>query len=371
MLEKLRIKLASINWGEESQSKILVVDDEKQITELLKSLLEDEGYAVEVAYNGREAQELVKKEHPDLIISDVTMPEVDGFDLCRSIKENEDTRLIPVMLVTALTGTRDKIKGIDAGADDFIGKPFNALELTTRVRSLIRVKNLNSQLENIDQIIIAFSAAVDARDPYTRGHSERVGMYGIKFAEALGLDENYQQMLFKGAILHDIGKIGIRDSVLLKKGKLTRDEYEIIKKHPAIGMKICTPLRTSQSLLNIVAYHHERMDGTGYPYGLIAEEIPIEGRIIGITDVFDALTSARPYRRALTRLEACEVLEEEGENHFDIDLLAVFLKAAIKDRFNSILEEAQKEQTLLDSQESTDEELVQEVNSIDQNIVGK
>ncbi len=367
--DQLKKKLSNLKWGDEPAAKILVADDEEAITEVLKLLLEDEGYQVLVAYNGKNALEFVKEQSPDLIISDVNMPGLGGFELCQAVKQNEATRLIPFILLTATVNSDNMIRGIEAGADDFISKPFNALELTPRVRSLLRVKTLNSRLENFDQIILAFTRAVEARDPYTRGHSERVGKYAVTFAERLGLNERYGQLLFKGAILHDIGKIGISDSILLKKEKLTYEEFEEIKKHPEIGMKICAPLKSSRPLMNIVLYHHERMDGTGYPYGLMAEEIPIEARIIGIADVFDAMTSARPYRPALRQRDACEIMRQFAETHFDQDLLPVFLELAQHGDLNPILEETGREPLALDTRREIPEEIIKHLDFFDGNLI--
>lgn len=367
--KRIKKKISNFQWWDDQHRKILVVDDEVNTTDILKALLEEQDYDVQVAYDGKQGWDMVKSFKPDLILSDVSMPQMNGFDLCQKVKDAEDTRLIPIILITGLSGTKDKIKGIDAGADDFINKPFNSQELSVRVRSLLKMKGLTSRLENIDQIILAFSRAVEARDPYTRGHSERVGKYAMRFAEGLGLSKRNQQLLFKGAILHDIGKIGIADGVLLKKGKLTDGEYAEIKKHPEIGTTICAPLKSSRSLLNIVAYHHERMDGTGYPYGLMAEEIPIEARIIAITDTFDALTSARPYRQALSLKETCEILNDGKEHHFDEDLLPIFVKIVNDGRLEDILEDANTERAPLETSKEIPKELIQELDFFDRNFI--
>ncbi|MCB0832281.1 MAG: response regulator [Bacteroidetes bacterium] len=368
--DRLKRKLASIKVDTEEQGKILIVDDEVSIIDLLQTLLEDEGYQVLTAFNGKAALEIIRSQAPDLVISDVNMPLLDGLELCRLIKNDEQTRFIPVILITGRATSTDTIRGIEAGADEFIAKPFNALEMAPRVKSLLKVKKLNSRLENIDQIILAFSMAVEARDPYTRGHSERVGKYGMRLAAALGLDTAFQNMLFKGAILHDIGKIGIRDSILLKKDKLSFEEFQEIKKHPEIGIKICAPLKSSRSLLNIVLYHHERMDGGGYPYGLIAEEIPMEARMIGITDTFDALTSARPYRGALSTVDACNLMAEEIDTHFDEDLLPVFLDLARSGKLDPILHEAGHEAANSDIHTEISLDLIKGLDFFDGNLIG-
>lgn len=354
-LETIERKLSTIQWGERDVARILIVDDEVRLRDELKILLQHSGYDVEIAVNGKEALRQIHTNPPDLVITDITIRYVSGFQLCRMIKESPETKHIPVILVTGLQRPEDKIKGIEAGANDFVGKPFDQMELRTRVDSVLRLKRLHAQLESIDEIIMAFARTIDARDPYTRGHSERVGKYGIKFGAALGMDRRHQELLFKGAILHDIGKIGVRDSVLLKRGKLTDDEYAEIKKHPAIGLNICAPLKSSRSMLNIVAYHHERMDGKGYPFGLMGEEIPVEARIIAVCDCFDALTSARPYRDALSIEESVDILEDGIGSHFDEDLLPVFLRIARMGEVKEIVDDARTITAASDQNEATTE----------------
>lgn len=337
--EQIKKKLAALQWAETISKNILLVDDEIRIAQEVKVLLEMEGYTVTIVPNGKRAMEEISENPPDLILSDIAIRHINGFDLCRYVKQDPATKHIPVILITGLTRPDDKIKGIQVGANDFIGKPFDPTELKVRVASAIEMKTLQATLVNVDEVIFAFARAVEARDPYTRGHSERVGRYAMKFAGALGLDPAYQTILMNGAILHDIGKIGVRDSVLLKDGKLTDDEFEEIKKHPAIGLQICAPLKSSRPLLNIIAYHHEKMDGSGYPYGLIGNTIPFESRITGIADVYDALTSDRPYRKALRTVEACHILEAGIESHFDEDILPVFIEIALRGELANIATE--------------------------------
>ncbi len=349
-LNNLKKKLDSIRWWEPRAERILIVDNEVRMAQEMVKLLEHEGYSVEVVPDGRQAIDSIEARPPDLILSDITIRYINGFHLCRMMKGDPATSHIPVVLITGLTRPEDRIKGIQAGANDIIAKPFDPLELKTRIRSALNLKSLNAQLENIDEIVLAFSRAVEARDPYTRGHSERVGKFGIKFAAALDLDQSYQQILYKGAILHDIGKIGVSDTILLKQGRLTSDEYREIQAHPDIGVKICAPLKSSQSLLNIVAYHHERMDGKGYPYRLLGHEIPLEARIIAICDTFDALTSTRPYRNALVTDNACQILEKEMITHFDEDLLPVFLEIARLGELQEVIDDERKLRPVTDAE---------------------
>jgi putative two-component system response regulator len=368
-LDSIQKKVSQVRSQKKGAERILIVDDEVRITQEVKGLLESEGYEVQLCLNGRDALASVKENPPDLVMTDLTIRYVNGFELCRQIKEDPATKTIPVIMITGLTRPNDKIRGIEAGVTDFIAKPFDPLELKTRIRSALQMKNLYAQLENIDEIIVAFSRAVEARDAYTRGHSERVGKYAIKLAAALGFDTDYQMMLFKGAILHDIGKIGVRDSVLLKKGKLDKEEYEEIKTHPAIGLKICSHLKSSQHLLNIIAYHHERMDGHGYPYRLFGEEIPIEARIAAIADTFDALTSARPYRDALTTIAACHIIEEGMGSHFDEDFAPVFIEAALRGELREVVEDAQMSLSSFTKKQVIPHDLIQGLDFLDTDLL--
>jgi putative two-component system response regulator len=340
--EQIKKKLAAVQWGVDTSAKsILLVDDEIRMAQDVKVLLEKEGYTVTIVPNGKRAMEEIKENPPDLVLAEIVIRHVNGFDLCRYIKTDPITKDIPVILITGLQRPDDKIKGIHVGANDFIGKPFDPMELKVRVASALEMKMLQATLVNVDEVIFAFSRAVEARDPYTRGHSERVGRYAMRLAAALGLDAAYQAVLMNGAILHDIGKIGVRDSVLLKGDRLTQDEFEEIKKHPAIGLQICAPLKSSRPLLNIIAYHHEKMDGSGYPYGLIGNTIPFEARIAAIADTFDALTSDRPYRKALRTVEACHILESGIETHYDEDILPIFIDIALRGELANIPNEVQ------------------------------
>ncbi len=341
-IKNLKNKLDQIRWWEPKSERILIVDNEIKMAQEVQRFLQADGFEVDIVTDGKQALENIEHRHPDLILSEISIRYMNGFHLCRLMKGDPATKHIPVILITGLQRPEDKIKGIEAGASDFVGKPFDELELKTRVKSTLKLKALHAQLENIDEIILAFSRAVEARDPYTRGHSERVGKFGIKFAAALGLDQVYQQILYKGAILHDIGKIGVRDAVLLKQGRLTPEEYKEIQKHPDIGVKICAGLKSSLPLMNIIAYHHERMDGMGYPYKLMGHEIPMEARIIAITDTFDALTSTRPYRNALSTEEACLILDKEMGTHFDEDLLPVFLEVARLGELQEVIDDVRK-----------------------------
>jgi len=285
------------------QSKILIVDDAveniKLVTEILNRPRNE--YHIEAAGDGYEALEKVKKFNPDLIMLDVVMPGIDGFEVCRILKEDEKTRLIPIVMITALDSQQDRLRGLESGVDDFISKPFNVYELLARVKNLLKLRSYINELEHAEQVIFSLARAVEAKDNYTEGHCERLSILAQFLGSELQLAAEDLIVLKRGGILHDIGKIAIDDSILLKPGPLTAEEFEIIKTHPEVGENICRPLRTLKPVLPIIRYHQERCNGSGYPEGLGKNEIPIHARIIGIVDCYDALTTDRTYRKALPR----------------------------------------------------------------------
>jgi putative two-component system response regulator len=305
--------LARLGDAAGSPGRVLIVDDIAGNVRLATSILEREGYIVTYADGGREALDAVVRDRPDLILLDVMMPGLDGYEVCRQLKTGASTRLIPVVLVTALRSTEDRIRGIDAGADDFITKPFNAHELRARVRSLIRIKRHTDDLDSADSVIVSLALTIEARDQSTDGHCQRLAAYAVSVGRALGLDEDDIAALWRGGFLHDLGKVGIPDAVLLKPARLTADEYEVMKTHTIIGDRLCGQLRSLNRVRPIVRGHHERLDGSGYPDGLIGDAIPLLAQIIGIVDVFDALTTRRPYKEALSAERAYEELVRESE----------------------------------------------------------
>ncbi|MFH1624600.1 MAG: response regulator, partial [Pseudomonadota bacterium] len=236
----------------DQESKILVVDDNPQNVVMLTKYLNIEGYDVVPAYNGEEALKKVKSDEPDLILLDIMMPGVNGYEVCKTLKEDDETKFIPVVMITALKELEDKIKAIEVGADDFLSKPFNRVELLTRVKSLLKVKHFHDDLDTSQNVIFTLALAVEAKDPYTRGHSERVARYASYVALDMNLPKSYQRILRYAGILHDIGKIAIPDSILRKQGKLSEDEYAQIKVHPVVGETICNPLKTARTLLPVI-----------------------------------------------------------------------------------------------------------------------
>jgi putative two-component system response regulator len=292
-------------------SRVLVVDDSPANVSLLLQLLTRDGYQVATAADGVEAMISVQEGVPDIVLSDVVMPRRDGIELCRTLKADPATRLIPVVLLTSLHGRDDRLRGIEAGADDFLVKPFDPQELRARVRSLLRLKRYTDDLDSAEAVILSLARTVEARDPHTVGHCQRLSALASRLGQRLGLSAVDVASLERGGVLHDIGKIGIPDAILLKPGRLTSDEFEIMKTHTVIGDRLCSDLRILQSVRPIVRHHHERLDGSGYPDGLRGSAVPFLAQMIGVVDVFDALTSARPYKPALTPDQALDEMEGE------------------------------------------------------------
>ncbi len=307
--------------------KILIVDDSVENVEILERILADSDYRIHKAYDGLQAIEKVNQMIPDLILLDVVMPGLSGFEVAVQIKENPVTRLIPIIMITALDGREERLKGLDSGVDDFVTKPVNIFELRARVRNLLRLREYVNELEHAEQVIFSLARAVEAKDEYTEGHCERLSYLADRLGRHLDLSENDLLILRRGGILHDIGKIAIDDAILSKPGKLTDEEFEKIKKHPEIGERICAPLKTLQPVLPTIRSHQERYDGSGYPDGLKGEEISIHARIIGIVDCYDALTTKRPYRPALEKSVAMEIMQAETERGlWDPLLINEFIK---------------------------------------------
>lgn len=321
------------------QSKILVVDDAveniKLVTEILNRPKNE--YHIEAAGNGYEALEKVKKFDPDLIMLDVVMPGIDGFEVCRILKEDQKTRLIPIVMITALDSQQDRLRGLESGVDDFISKPFNVYELLARVKNLLKLRSYISELEHAEQVIFSLARAVEAKDNYTEGHCERLSILAQHLGSELQLADEDLIVLKRGGILHDIGKIAIDDSILLKPGPLTAEEFEIIKTHPEIGENICRPLKTLKPVLPIIRYHQERFNGSGYPEGIAKHEIPIHARIIGLVDCYDALTTDRTYRKALPSEFAIRIMNKETEaGLWDPDFFKLLKEILASDKYKTI-----------------------------------
>ena len=302
--------------------RILVVDDQPSIAGLMSQLLTLRGYDVITAASADEAEAEIRRQTPDLILSDVMMPGKSGYELCRSLKDNAATRLIPFVLITGLSDSSDKVRGIEAGADDFLNKPVLAEELIARVKSLLRLKEFTDELETVDSVLCTLGLIVEGRDPYTEGHCERLAARAADLGRHLGLDDDSILALKRGGYLHDLGKIAVPDEILKKGADLTPAEWEIMKLHPITGENICKPLRSLRLVLPIIRNHHEHSDGSGYPDGLAGQEIPVLPRILQVVDVYDALRTARCYKPALPHDQAAQTVREEARRGlWDIELV--------------------------------------------------
>jgi putative two-component system response regulator len=305
---------------------ILVVDDVRSNLELMEAVFMKEGFRVYTALGADAAIDLFVSHSVDLAVLDVMMPGIDGFELCARLKDMSGRRFFPVILLTALTDRQSKIKGIASGADDFISKPFDNSELMMKIKSLLKLKRLNEELDHSENIILTLAVAMEARDPYTKGHSTRVSKLSVDFVSFLGLPETDLKEMKKAGILHDIGKICLSESLLRKPGPLTREEVEMIKTHAVLGEELCRPLVSMRKILPSIRHHHERWDGRGFPDGLGGEEIPLMARILAIVDSFDAMVSVRPYRDRRSVAVTLETMKsEQYDGQWDSELLRYFL----------------------------------------------
>jgi len=291
----------------------------------MSQLLSIRGYDVITANSADVAEAEVRRQPPDLILSDVMMPGKSGYELCRSLKENAATRLIPFVLITGLSESNDKVRGIEAGADDFLNKPVLAEELVARVKSLLRLKEFTDELETADSVLCTLGRIVEGRDPYTEGHCERLSARASDLGRHLGMDEDSLIALKRGGFLHDLGKIAVPDEILKKGADLTPEEWAIMKQHPITGETICKPMRSLRAVLPIIRHHHEHSDGSGYPDGLMAPNIPVLPRILQVVDVYDALRTARSYKPAHTHEEAAQIMRDEARRGlWDAELVAEY-----------------------------------------------
>lgn len=313
-----------------SRGRVLVADDADAVRSLFHRLLVADGHDVILAADGPAALEAVSAHQPDVVLLDITMPGLTGLEVCQRLKADPATRLTPVVLITGKAALADRISGLDAGADEFLSKPVHPLELRARVRSLARMKQLVNALDSAESAFISLALTLEARDPYTKGHCERIARFGVALGRAMGLPQEDIEALHKGGYLHDIGKVGVPDAVLLKPARLTAEEFDLMKRHPEIGDALCAPLQSLRRVRPIVRSHHERLDGSGYPDGLQGENIPLLAQIVGVVDVFDALTSTRPYRRSLTVEETLAHLREEARaGKFDPTLVDAFAETRL------------------------------------------
>jgi len=305
-----------------SQGTILVADDNEGIREPLVELLRMHGYSVIAVGDGEQAFMEICSQPVDVALLDVMMPGRTGFSVCRAIKARPETCLVPVVLVTGLGSAEDRIQGIEAGADDFLNKPVKREELLARVRSLVRLKRITDELENAETVLCSLARSIEAKDPYTEGHCDRLSRYTVSLGEKIGLSEEQRIALRRGGIVHDVGKVAVPDYVLLKPGPLDAAERKIMEEHPIVGERICAPLKSFRNVLPIIRSHHEKQDGTGYPDHLKAKEIPLTARILQTVDIYDSLTTDRPYRKALSQEKALEIMwKETRQGWWDVELV--------------------------------------------------
>jgi len=310
---------------------ILVADDSEDNRELLAHLLVSQGYRVVCVEDGAQALEAATSQLIDLALLDVVMPHRDGFAVCQALKARPETRLIPVVLLTGLTSSEDRIQGIESGADDFLCRPVRKEELLTRVRSLVRLKKFTDVLEDAETVVCTLARTIEAKDPNTEGHCDRLAHYSVALAERLGLPEEQRVALRRAGIVHDIGKVLVPEHILFKPGPLDAEERRIMEAHPVVGERICAPLRTFRDVLPIIRHHHEHLDGSGYPDGLRGDHIPLTARVLQTVDVYDALTTDRPYRKALSPQRAFEILRGEVERGWWEGRLVDELEGLLKD----------------------------------------
>ena len=298
----------------DSKGTVLAVDDDPGALEALAEALSTLRFRVWGATDGGSALALAQRHQPDVILLDVMMPGMDGYELCAQLKQDPETRLIPVVFLTG-HGTREaRLHGLEAGATDFLSKPCDLVELEVRVRNLVEFRRLTLELDSAEQMVFSIARTVEARDPDTSDHCERLAQLGVRLGRRLGLGEDDLTALRRGGYLHDLGKVGIPDSVLLKPGPLDAGEWDTMKRHVEIGVEICSPLRSLRPVLPLIRHHHERFDGSGYPDGLAGGDIPLLARVFQVVDVYDALTNDRCYRKALDRETALSVMVDET-NH--------------------------------------------------------
>jgi putative two-component system response regulator len=290
---------------------ILVADDQASNRELLEELLTAEGFKVVSVANGAAALEQLSITPIDLVLLDVMMPQLTGFQACEKIKSNPDTYLTPVILITALSDKQDRIEGIKSGADDFLTRPVDRTELLARVRSLLKLKLRTDELERAESVLFTLARSIEGKDPYTHGHCERLAEYSARLGEQLNLPQEQLVALRRAGIVHDVGKVAIPDAILLKPGRLSPEEWTIIREHSVIGERICAPLKSFRHVLPIIRHHHEKLDGSGYPDGQRGDAIPVTARVLQIVDVYDALTTDRPYKKAFSITDALQTMKQE------------------------------------------------------------
>jgi putative two-component system response regulator len=304
---------------------VLVVDDGAANRELIEACLAGVDCEVRMAEDGPSALRAIENAPPDLVLLDVQMPGLNGYRVCQRIKDDPKLRLLPVVMITALNDIDDRVKALESGADDFMSKPVERVELVARVRSALRLKLVYDRLDSAEQVIFALAAAVEAKDSYTERHTHRVAESARHMGLRLGLAEVELDGLYRGGMIHDIGKIGVDDAILRKPGPLDADELAKMRAHPVIGTNIVRPLRSGSDVLPSIRHHHEWFDGSGYPDGLREHEIPLHARIVAVCDAYDALVHDRPYRTSRPVEAAIQILIAGKGRQWDPELVTLFV----------------------------------------------
>jgi putative two-component system response regulator len=305
---------------------ILILDDNEINRRLIRAMLKTTTYQIVECHKAAEALEILLSGKVDLVILDLMLPEMGGPEFCRRLKADRRTRFIPVLMMTSVQGFENEVMGITSGADEFLTKPLHPAVLRARIRSMLRNKALIDSLEEAESILFALAQAVEQRDQYTGLHCQRLATYSVALGEALGLSRSELRALYRGGYLHDIGKIGVPDAILYKRGALTEEEWVVMRCHTTKGEEICRAMKSLAPVLPIIRSHHERWDGSGYPDGRSGEETPLLARVLQVADIYDALTTARSYKLALAHEEAAAVMMQEVERGWrDPELVSLFL----------------------------------------------
>jgi putative two-component system response regulator len=319
---------------------ILVVDDEPAARDTVEAILDGQGYSLLMASNGMQALEIMRNVQPDIVLLDVMMPDMSGFEVCRRVRADSDLAEIPIIILTALDDRKSLLTGLEAGADDFLSKPVDRYELLARLSGIMRlnryrkIQNDRKRLEEAHKQLLdayettieGWSRAMDMRDQETEGHTQRVTAFTVRMAEVYGLSPADIVHLRRGALLHDIGKLGVPDAILHKPGTLTDEEWVSMRKHPRMAFEMLDSIEYLRPAIEIPYCHHEKWDGTGYPRGLKGEEIPVSARMFAVVDVWDAVTNDRAYRAAWDKERAMQYIKEQAGRHFDPKMVELFRK---------------------------------------------
>ena len=310
---------------------VLVVEDEPTQRTLLTRVLEREGYAVIGVPDGELGLSAIVQHSPDLVLLDLNLPHMDGFEICRRLRADPLTATLPVIVITAHTAQDDMVAALDAGADDFLAKPVQQAELLARMRSAMRLRQAMTSLERATQIVAALANAVEAKDLGLVHHCRWLAHHAARVGVQVGLRGEELEAVAYGALLHDVGKIGVPEHLLRKEGPLSDDEWGLMRRHPEIGERICRPLLSSRAFVPIIRHHHERFNGRGYPDGLRGQRIPLGARIVAIADAYEAMVHGRPYQPAQSHEHAAEELQRMSGLQFDPQLVPVFLDELERD----------------------------------------